>query len=119
MVFTKEQKLFFLTVACMVAIVFVSSLLKTGSPPHPAVPSVRPPTLPMDKRFPGPWVDGVAPGLAKALVVNGVSGCPYLKHKASVQDSRNYLVQCSGDERSWRTYMVWVVANEVREIAPE
>jgi hypothetical protein len=67
------------------------------------------------ERYPGPWVEDLHVGIARALVANNIGGCAYLKYKKSTQDSENYLTQCSRDGTHWRSYVVWVNLNEVVE----
>jgi hypothetical protein len=82
---------------------------------EPEPPKARKAPLTLEQRYPGPWVEDLHLGIARALVANDVRWCGYLRYKKSTQDSENYLTQCSRDGAHWRTYVVWANIKEVYE----
>lgn len=67
----------------------------------------RPVAIYADDRFPGGWQDSLNLPISRALVKSGVQGCGEYRYKESRARNGEYLVQCSRDGSTWRSYLVW------------
>jgi hypothetical protein len=51
--------------------------------------------------------------ITKALVAKDITGCGEYKYKASLEQSREYVVYCTVDGENWTAYLVWTGINDV------
>jgi len=94
-----------------VCVLMSVSIVRCAEPGQPKPPVAAP--LALAERYTGPWVEDFHLGIARALVANDIRGCGYLRYKADVKDTGDYLVECSRDNAHWRGYKVFEYSKEV------
>lgn len=61
----------------------------------------------VEKQYPAPWVDDFNFNITKTLTQAKVRECGIIKYRVAYNSSSEFLVACSSDGTTWKTYMVW------------
>lgn len=74
----------------------------------------------MAKMYPGPWRTETNIDVVKTLVKNKVQGCGELAWRQAASGSKEFLVYCSRDGRTWTAYLAFTaVQNTMGPYQPD
>ena len=94
----------FWTAVAVLGMIIISALFGSREPAKEILPRVE---------YAGEWSDNVHLPIAKALVKNSVRFCGEFYWRQSTISKGQYLVLCSMDGSTWRSYLVWDKSGDV------